>query len=1031
MSGFNLSEWALRHRALVIFAMVVSVFAGLSAYFALGRAEDPSFTVKTMVIRVAWPGASAREMETQVTDEIERALQEAPNFDYVSSYSRPGEATLFVWLRDDTPPAEVPDSWYQVRKRVGDIRPLLPSGIVGPYFNDDFGDTFGSIYAFRSDGFDDSEMKRVLLSARQRLLRLPDVSKVELWGVQEQRFFVEFETARLAELGLAPQAILDSLARQNAVTPSGTIEAPTTRIRLNVTGAVDSVEAIAGTPIAVDGRQFRLGDVATVTRGFADPPVFSMRWNGERVTALAVSMVEGGDILALGENLAREMEAIQAALPAGIDIEKVSDQPYVVEHSVAEFELHFVLALGIVLGVSFLSLGWRAGMVVALSVPLVLAITFVIMDLGGLDLHRISLGALIIALGLLVDDAIIAVEMILVKLEEGWDRFRAASFAWTSTAFPMLTGTLITAAGFVPVGFARSGSGEYTNAIFWVVGISLVVSWIVAVLFTPYLGYKLLPAKAAGHGTHGYDGKLYRRLRSAVDWCVSRRKLTLGLTVGAFVASLAAFPFVPQQFFPSSSREEVLIDLELAEGSSYAATLAAARTLERLVRRDPRTEDVVSYVGGGGPRFYLALNPELPNLAFAQFIAKPKKAEDSVALARDLDAKLKAAMPDVRVRVSRLENGPPVGYPVQFRVMGPDPDTVRTYAAQVRDTMRTDPRMRDVNFQWFERTKALQLVVDQERARALGLTPQDVSQTLQTLLSGYTVTQVRDRSELIDVVARAAPDERAMAERINELSIRVPSGGSVPLDQVARIVPELEDGVVWRRNRDASLIVRGDVIDGVQGPDVSGALNEKLDAVRDRMPAGYRIEMGGAVEEAAKGSASIFKLFPVMLGLWLTLLMIQLQSFSRMTMVFLTAPLGLIGVVFALLLFQAPFGFVAQLGVIALAGMIMRNSVILVDQIDRDIADGAPAWTAIVEATVRRARPVVLTALAAILAMIPLTWSTFWGPMAIAIMGGLAVATVLTLFFVPALCALWFRVRREPAEPSTAAPPAAEPVPAT
>jgi multidrug efflux pump len=669
-----------------------------------------------------------------------------------------------------------------------------------------------------------------------------------------------------------------------------------------------------------------------------------------------------------------------------------------------------------VLGVSFLSLGWRAGMVVALSVPLVLAMTFVAMDLGGIGLHRISLGALIIALGLLVDDAIIAVEMILVKIEAGWDRFKAASFAWTSTAFPMLTGTLITAAGFVPVGFARSGSGEYTGAIFWVVAIALVTSWIVAVLFTPYIGYKLLPAKAAAHGVHGYDSATYRRLRGAVDWCVRHRKRTLAATVAAFFASFAAFALVPQQFFPSSSREEILIDLELADGAAYAATLAKVEEVERIVRGDARTKDVIAYVGGGGPRFYLALNPELPNLAYAQFIVHPHDPADTGLLATSLRAALGRALPDVRVRVSRLENGPPVGYPVQFRVLGPDPEIVRTVAGRVRDAMRDEPRLRDVNLQWHERAKALRVDIDEDRARTIGLTRAEVADTLQTLLSGYPVTQVRDGAEVIDVVARATADERAAADRLGELPIRARSGATVPLSQIASVTPVMEDGVVWRRNRDAALVVRADVAGRAQAPDVSTALETRLNAVRADLPAGYRVEMGGAVEEAAKGSASIFKLFPLMLALWLALLMVQLQSFSRVVMALLTAPLGMMGVVIALLAFQAPFGFVAQLGVIALAGMIMRNSVILIDQIDRDIADGVDQWTAIVEATVRRARPVVLTALAAILAMIPLTLSTFWAPMAIAIMGGLAVATLLTLFVVPAMYAAWFRVRRpEPA----------------
>jgi multidrug efflux pump subunit AcrB len=1013
VTSFNVSEWALRHRALVIFMMATILVGGIVSYFNLGRAEDPTFTVKTMIISVAMPGASAREMETQVTDQIERVLQEAPNFDYVTSWSRPGEATLFATLRDDTKPADVPESWYQIRKRVGDLVPSLPPGVKGPYFNDTYGDTFGSVYVFRSEGFSDAEMKKVLLAARQRLLRLPNVSKVELSGVQPEAFFVEFSHSRLAGLGISPADLFESLRAQNALAPAGVVETGSDRIRIDLANGLKTPEAIASVSVDVNGRQFRLGDIATVTRGYADPQSFSVRLNGERVTSLAVSMKPRGDILALGRDLDAEIASISNALPAGISIQKVADQPTVVKHSVAEFQWHFLLALGIVLAVSFVSLGWRAGLVVAFSVPLVLAFSFIVMNASGIDLHKISLGALIIALGLLVDDAIIAVEMMLVKLGEGWDRTRSAAFAWTSTAFPMLTGTLLTVVGFVPVGFARSSTGEYTNAIFWVVAIALVLSWVVAVLFTPYLGFKLLPAHNTDHGAHGYDSPLYRRLRSWVEWCVGHRKVALGATAAAFVFALAAFPLVPQQFFPSSSREEVIIDLELAEGSPYAATLAQAQKVEKIIGADARTNYVLTYVGGGGPRFNLTVNPENPNLAYAQFIVHPKDPEDSTALATDLRAALATAMPEVRTRVSRIENGPPVGYPVQFRVMGSDPDTVRQIAAQVRDEMRTDSRIRDANLQWNERTKSLRLDVDADRARALGLTSAEISESLHTLLSGYAVTQVRDGSEVINVVARATRDERTAAARLGDLTLRTKRGTSVPLAQVARIVPAVEDGLIWRRNRDVTLIARADVIDGVQAPDVSNAINPKLDRLRATLPTGYRIEMGGAVEESNKGGASIGKLAPFMLVAWLALLMMQLQSFSRMAMVLLTAPLGMIGVTLVLLVFRVPFGFVAQLGIIALAGMIMRNSVILVDQIDRDIERGVPRWEAIVEATVRRARPVVLTAVAAILAMIPLTLSEFWKPMAVAIMGGLAVATVLTLFFVPALYAAWFRVRAE------------------
>lgn len=1012
--GFNLSAWGLRHSTLVVFAMILSLLLGTLAYFNLGRAEDPSLTIKVMTIDVAWPGAMTRDLEQQVVEKIQRTLQEVPNYDYVQSYVRPGQATIFLVLKDWTRKAQIDESWYQARKRVGDIRATLPEGVQGPFFNDDFGDTFGSIYAFRADGFDDIRMKQVLLAARERMLEVPDVSKVLLLGVQEPQIHVEFSHARLAQLGIAPQQLLDNLTRQNIVAPAGVIEGARSRIHARVDGTVRSVADIENVAIETNGRTFRLGDVATVTRGFIDPPQLSMHRNGERVTGLAVSMVDGGDILALGGRLDAVVREVQQVLPAGITIEKIVDQPTLVKHSVNEFLGHFVLALGIVLGVSLLALGFRTGIVVALSVPLVLGITFFIMWRLGINLQRISLGALIIALGLLVDDAIIAVEMMQVKMEEGWDRIKAASFAWTSTAFPMLTGTLITAAGFVPVGFAASSTSEFTGSIFWVVGIALLVSWVVAVFFTPYLGAKLLP-DIKPHGTDGHGDahqRFHRWFSGKIAWCVAHRKTVLAVTAAAFVLSLAAFQLVPQQFFPDSPREEILIDVHLEEGASYAATLAETEKVEHLLRQDKRVRDFTAYVGSGSPRFYLALDPETPKLNYAQLIVYPHEIKQAGMLAADLRNRLAGTFPHIRTRVYRLELGPTVGYPVQFRVRGAEPDTVREIAAKVRDRMREHPHVRDVNLQWNERTKALRFLVDQNRARALGLDTQEISRTLQTLLSGVTVTQVREGTELIAVVARAVEAERLDAGQIGDLTIRTASGRSVPLSQVASIEPVLEEGGLWVRKRLPTLSVRADV-QGAQAPDVSKQIEPMLQGIKDSLPVGYSIETGGAIEESIKADTAIQAVMPVMLLLWAVFLMIQLQSFSRMFMVVLTSPLGMIGVSLALLLTRAPFGFVATLGVIALAGMIMRNSVILVDQIDRDIAAGEPRWQAIINATVRRTRPVVLTALAAILAMIPLTFSTLWGPMAIAIMGGLTVATVLSLFFVPALYAAWFRVKRD------------------
>lgn len=1013
VKGFNLSSWGLQHRTLVIFAMLLSLLLGTVAYFKLGRAEDPNLTIKVMTIDVNWPGATTRDLEQQVVEKIQRTLQEVPNYDYVQSYVRPGQATIFLVLKDWTRKSQIEESWYQARKRVNDIRQNLPKDIQGPFFNDDFGDTFGSIYAFHADGFDDVKMKQVLLSTRDHLLQVPDVSKVMLLGIQEPRFYIEFNYAKLAQLGISPLDLVNDLQKQNAVESAGTFEGPHARIYARVDGDVKTVQDLKNIVVQVGSHNIHLGDVAHISKGFIDPPQISMRRNGERVTGLAVSMTEKGDILALGKQLDQRIKEVQEALPAGIIIEKIVDQPNLVEHSVNEFLGHFVLALAIVLAVSLFALGVRTGIVVALSVPLVLGITFFLMWRLDINLQRISLGALIIALGLLVDDAIIAVEMMQVKMEEGLDRFKAASFAWSSTAFPMLTGTLITAAGFVPVGFALSSTSEFTGSIFWVVGISLIVSWLVAVLFTPFLGTVLLP-KIQAHGSHSsqhsYRDKLSQWFSHKIAWCVKNRKWVLLATVLSFILSLIAFQFVPQQFFPDSPREEILIDVQLEEGASYTATLNATKQVEKLLSNDQRVRDFTAYVGTGSPRFYLSLDPETPKNNYAQLIVYPKDIKQASQLTSDLHNRLTQQFPHIRTRVYRLELGPTVGYPVQFRVRGKDPEKVREIAGEVREIMRLHPNVRDVNFQWNERSKAIRFIIDQERARSLGISSQDISRTLQMLLSGYTVTQIREGTELIDVVARAKADNRLDTTQMGQIMIRASNGRNIPLDQVAELRPVLEEGGIWIRNRLPTLSVRADV-NGAQAPDVSKQIVPLLNDLRKMLPIGYSIETGGTIEESAKADAAIQSVMPVMLLLWAIFLMVQLQSFSRMFMVVLTAPLGMIGVSLALLITRAPFGFVATLGVIALAGMIMRNSVILVDQIDRNISTGQTPEQAIIQATVGRTRPVLLTALAAILAMIPLTLSTLWGPMAIAIMGGLAVATVLTLFFVPALYAAWFRVK--------------------
>ncbi len=1025
MRGMNLSAWAVRHPALVMFLMLAVAIGGVISFRGLGRAEDPSFTIKVAIVTAVWPGATAREMQDQVADTIEKKLQELPYFERVQTYTKPSFTAMQVVFRDNTPASQVPYLFYVLRKKLTDIRPQLPAGLIGPNVNDEYGDVDSVLYMVSADGADYAQLKTVAEAMRQELLRVPDVVKVNLYGTQDEKIFIEFSHAKLATLGIAPQQIFESLARQNAVTAAGVVETDAQRIALRVSGAVDGVRAVADTPVEVGGRGFRLGDIATVTRGFKDPPEFLVRQEGKPAIALGVVMAKGGNLTALGEALHGKLETIRARLPQGIEIDQVADQPLVVDKAISEFLKSFLEALAIVLFVSFLSLGWRTGIVVALSVPLVLAMVFVVMNAMGLDLHRITLGALIIALGLLVDDAIIAVEMMVVKMEQGYDRIRAASYAWEHTAFPMLTGTLVTAAGFLPVGFAASSVGEYTNGIFWVVALALIASWIVAVVFTPFIGVKLLPdfRKAGGHADpHAvYETRLYRGLRQMIAWCVQHRVVVVLVTVGITAGAVAAFGRVQQQFFPLSERPELFFQMRLPEGSSITATTATARKAEALLKGDADAATWTTYVGQGSPRFWLGLNPQLPNEAFAEIVivARDVEARERIK-ARIERAVADGALSEARVRVDRFNFGPPVGFPVQFRVVGPDPAVVRTYAAQVRDVMRAEPRVIDPHLDWNEMTPSIRLDLNQDRIRALGLTPQDVAQTLQTLISGVPVTTVRDGNEKIEVIARARREERVDLARLEDLTILSRNGVAIPLSQVARVRFEHEEPILWRRSRDMSITIRADVVDGVQPPDVTTALWPRLAQVRDALPPGYRMEIGGAIEESAKANASIFKLFPLMLLVMLTILMIQLQSFSRLVLVILTAPLGIVGASLGLNLANKPFGFVALLGLIALAGMIMRNTVILVDQIEADVAGGLSRREAIVEATVRRSRPVVLTALAAILAMIPLAGSAFWGPMAITIMGGLFVATFLTLLFLPGLYALWFRKSLD--RPAPAAP---------
>ncbi|GFM52295.1 efflux RND transporter permease subunit [Pseudomonas capsici] len=1016
---FNLSEWALRHRQVVLYLMIVLAVVGALSYTKLGQSEDPPFTFKAMVIRTLWPGASAEEVARQVTDKIEKKLMETGEYERITSFSRPGESTVTFMARDSLVSAAVPELWYQLRKKIGDIRQNLPPGVQGPFFNDEFGTTFGNIYALSGEGFDYAVLKDYAERIQIRLQRVKDVGKVELIGLQDEKIWIELSNVKLATLGLPMQTVQQALEAQNAVSSASFFETPAERIQMRVSGRFQSVDEIRNFPIRVGDRTLRISDLAEVHRGFNDPPAPRMRFMNEDAIGLAVAMKDGGDILVLGRALESEFARLQNNLPAGMQLRKVSDQPAAVKTGVGEFVQVLAEALIIVLLVSFFSLGVRTGMVVALAIPLVLAMTFATMYYLGIGLHKISLGALVLALGLLVDDAIIAVEMMAIKMEQGYDRLKAASFAWTSTAFPMLTGTLITAAGFLPIATAQSGTGEYTRSIFQVVTIALIASWIVAVMFVPYLGDRLLPDLAKIHAAkHGADAPdpyatpMYKRVRALVGWCVERRKTVIVATVALFVLSVVMFRFVPQQFFPASGRLELMVDLKLAEGSSLHNTTEQVTRLEQMLKDHPGIDNYVAYVGTGSPRFYLPLDQQLPAPSFAQIVVLANTIEEREALRTWLITSLNEQFPALRSRVTRLENGPPVGYPVQFRVTGEHIEVVRDLARKVREKVRENPHVSNVHLDWEEPSKVVHLNIDQDRARALGVTTADISAFLRNSLTGSSVSQFREDDELIEILLRGTRNEREQLGSLSSLAVPTQSGTSVALSQVATLEYGFEEGVIWHRNRLPSVTVRADIYGKEQPATLVRQILPTLDPIRAELPDGYLLEVGGTVEDATRGQSSVNAGVPLFIVVVLSLLMIQLRSFSRMFMVFVTAPLGLIGVTLFLLIFNQPFGFVAMLGTIALSGMIMRNSVILVDQIEQDIASGQDQWHAIIEATVRRFRPIVLTALAAVLAMIPLSRSLFFGPMAVAIMGGLIVATALTLLFLPALYAAWFRVKR-------------------
>ncbi len=1022
MTRFNLSEWALRHRSVVTYFMLVIAAAGVWSYLRLGRSEDPDFTVKTMVVQAAWPGATVGDTLEQITDRIESKLQETPNLDYLKSYTTAGQATIFVNLKDSTPPAQVPDIWYQVRKKVHDIQNSLPQGVV-PGFNDEFGDTYGIVYGFTADGFTDRELRDYVVDIRKQLLQLPDVSKIDILGAQDERVYVEFSTEQLAGLGIYRAELIAALQAQNAVTPAGVVQTGDEKILVRVSGAFRSEQdVLAVNFVAKNGRIIRLGDIAHVTRGPADPAQPMFRINGHQGIGLAIAMRKGGDVLALGRNIARAMTAITANLPVGIEPTLVADQPVTVEHAVDDFMEALWEAVAIVLAVSLVSLGLRAGAVVALAIPLVLAAVFVAMEFFSIDLQRISMGALIIALGLLVDDAMITVETMVSRLEHGEDKQSAASFAYTSTAFPMLTGTLVTIAGFVPIGFAHSAAGEYTFSIFAVVAIALLVSWIVAVLFAPLLGVWLLKKPKAAHSEE--PGPIMRTFRRFLLLAMRARWVTVVVTLCLFGAALCGVRLVPQQFFPSSDRPELLVDLQLPENASIYATRDVSARVDKLLQGDADVDHWTTYVGRGAVRFYLPLNVQLPNDFFAQLVVVTRGLQQRERVKTKLEQALANEFPNVVGRVYPLELGPPVGWPLQYRVIGPEPNQVRAAAFKVAETLESEPGARNVNYNWMEPARTVRIRVDQDQARLLGLSSQQLALSLNAVVSGVTATQVRSGIYLVDVLVRATPEQRMSLSTIRTLQVPLPNGKTVPLSQIASVDYGQEYPIVWRRDRLPSVTVQADVLPGTQAATVVQDLAPKIEALNASLPSGYHIAAGGTVEESSKAQASVAAVVPLMLVLILTVLMIQLQGFSRLFLVLSVAPLGLIGVVAALLLADKPLGFVALLGVLALTGMIARNSVILIDQIDKEKTRGLHPWDAVVEATAHRFRPILLTAAAAILGMIPIAPTIFWGPMAFAIMGGLAVATFLTLIFLPALYVMWSRIRKpdlvQPASVETA-----------
>lgn len=1005
MKQLNLSEWALNHRSLVIYLMLVAVAAGVLSYFRLGRDEDPSFIIKTMVVKAVWPGATTEETLNQITERLERTLEETPHLDFLRSFTTPGATTIFVNLKGSTSAQQVADTWYHVRKSIADMRHTLPAGVRGPFFNDEFGDTFGIIYGFTAEGFTPRELRDYVEDARSQILSLPDVSKIEILGAQDEQIFIEFSAQELASLGIDRGALIAALQAQNIVRPAGVIQTGKESVSVRVSGAFSSEQDIANVNFAIGGRMLRLADIARIHRGYVDPPQPQFRVNGKPAIGLAISMREGGDILNLGDNVTNEIKKITAGLPVGIEPVLVADQAVTVEHAISEFMTSLWQAVAIILAVSFISLGIRPGLVIALAIPLTLAIVFSLMELTGIDMQRISLGALIIALALLVDDAMTTTDATLSRLAQGDSKVDAATFAFRTYAFAMLAGTLVTIAGFVPVGFAASSAGEYTFSLFAVVAMALIVSWFVAVIFAPLLGVLILSPPKSNDGKEGFLLRSYRGLLKAA---IRARWLTIPLTLALFVASIFAIPLIPNQFFPSSDRPELLVDLTLPQNASIQATESTAEKFDKALQGDPDVERWSTYVGQGAIRFYLPLDVQLPNDFFGQVVVVAKDVPARERLKVKLEKVLAEQFPTVVSRVYPLELGPPVGWPVQYRVSGPDIAQVREIALKLAQVVAADPRSENVNYDWIEPAREVRIRIDQDQARLLGLSSDALASVLNTVITGISISQVRDDIYLVDVVVRSTDDERASLATLRQLPIPLPNGRTVPLSQFASFEYAQSSPVVWRRDRIPTLTVQADVAPGVLPESVVSALAPKVEELSKALPAAYSIAVGGTVEESQKSQASVIAVIPLMLLIMITVLMFQLQSFSRLFLALSVAPLGVIGVVAALLLSGRPLGFVAILGILALLGMITKNAVILIGQIDAERAQGKDTMQAALDAGSARLRPILLTAVSTVLGMIPIAPTVFWGPMAVSIMGGLLVATLLTLIFLPTAYVAWF-----------------------